>query len=122
MAAVVLLVSGVAAEARATDDESKLACLLRPSASGLDDRELSLFEGALNAALKRQQVLPTSPRERESPGGQSQRSISQVERVRKSSNGIGKPGLPMRRKRSATCSMRATRSLAGAHLRRRKQV
>lgn len=65
IAAVVLLVSMVAAEARATDDESKLACLLRPSASGLDERELSFVEGALNAALKRQQVLPTSPRERD---------------------------------------------------------
>lgn len=65
IAAVVLLASGVAAEARAIEDESKLACLLRPSASGLDERELSIVEGALNAALKRQQVLPTSPRERD---------------------------------------------------------
>lgn len=51
--------------AHAAEEDSKLACVLRPSVTGFDDKELAAFESAINAALKQQQILSTSPRERD---------------------------------------------------------
>lgn len=63
--AAMLAVCFRAPVAHAAEEDSKLACVLRPSVTGFDDKELAAFESAINAALKQQQILSTSPRERD---------------------------------------------------------